>query len=140
MVLHVFVNIESVELLAVEASKEHTDNQAEVKRLHICLLFLHAKVDVIIICTEVFCSETCSIHIIIIIHNGLQLVCLACTFACKTASVHTCLFIVLTTVGSVCENSSNPYLRIEALEYLVVTDKHRHRLHGKQCVKFTVEC
>ena len=42
MVLHVFVNIECVEFLAVKASKEHTDNQAKVKRLHVCLLFLHA--------------------------------------------------------------------------------------------------
>lgn len=38
------------------------------------------------------------------------------------------------------KNSSNPYLRIEALEYLVVTDEHRHGLHGKQCVELTVEC
>ena len=42
VILHVFVNIESVEFLAVKASKEHTDNQAEVKRLHVRLLFLHA--------------------------------------------------------------------------------------------------
>ena len=75
MVLHVFVNIESVELLAVETCKEHTDNQAEVKRLHVRLLFLHAEVDVIVICTEVFCGETRSIHIIIIIHDASYSAC-----------------------------------------------------------------
>ena len=122
MVLHVFVNIESVEFLAVKASKEHTDNQAEVKRLHVCLLFLHAEVDVIVIRTEVFCGKTRSIHIIIVIHDGLQLVCLTSAVTDITTSVHTGLLIVLTTVGSVCEDCSNPYLRIEALKYLVVTD------------------
>ena len=71
MIFHVFVNIESVEFLAVKACKEHTDNQAEVKRLHVSLLFLHAEIDVIVICTEVFCGETRSIHIIIVIHDGL---------------------------------------------------------------------
>ena len=122
MILHIFVNIESVEFLAVKASKEHTDNQAKVKRLHVCLLFLHAKVDVIIIRTEVLGCETCSIHIVIVIHDGLQFISLACTFACKTAGVHTGLLIVLVAVGSVCEDCPNPNLRIEALEYLVVTD------------------
>ena len=140
MILHVFVNIESVEFLAVEARKEHSDNQAEVKRLHVSLLFLHAEVDVIVICTEVFCSETRSIHIIIVVHYGLQLVCIACAVTCKATGVHACLFVVLAAVGSICEDSSDSDLRVEALEYLVVADKHRHRLHGKQCVKLTVEC
>ena len=121
MIFHVFVNIECVEFLAVKAGKEHTDNQAEVKRLHVGLLFLHAEVDVIVICTEVFCSETRSIHIIVI-HDGLQFVCIACAVTCKATGVHTGLFVVLTTVGSICEDCSNLNLRVKALEYLVVTD------------------
>ena len=140
MILHVFVNIESVEFLAVKASKEHTDNQAEVKRLHVCLLFLHAKVNVIVICTEVLCSETRSIHIIIVIHDGLQFVCIACAVTRKTTGVHASLFVVLAAVCSVCEHRSDSDLRVEALEYLIVADEHRHRLHGKQCVKLSIEC
>ena len=122
MILHVLVNIESVELLTIKTSKEHSDNQTEIKRLHVALLFLHAEVDVIVICTEVFCGETRSIHIIIIIHDGLQFVCLANTVTHKVACIHTCQVIILTIIGCVCEDRSNPNLRIQTLEYLVVTD------------------
>ena len=71
MILHVLINIERVEFLAVEASKEHSYHKAKVERLHVGLLFLHAEVDVIVIRAEVFGGETRSIHIIIVIHDGL---------------------------------------------------------------------
>ena len=71
VVFHVLVNIERIKFFAVKACQEHTHDKTEVKRLHVCLLFLHAQVDVIVICTEVLCSEACTIHIIIVIHDGL---------------------------------------------------------------------
>ena len=71
MIVHILIHIECIEFLAVKARQEHADYQTEVKWLHVCFLFLHTKIDVVIICTEVFCSETCTEHIIIIIHNSL---------------------------------------------------------------------
>lgn len=53
VVFHVLIYIERIKFLAVKTGKEHSDNKAKIKRLHIGSLLFHAQVDVIVICTEV---------------------------------------------------------------------------------------
>lgn len=49
------------------------------------------------------------------------------------------LFIVLAAVGSVCKYCTDTDFRLQRLEYLVIADKHRYGLHGKQRIKLTVK-
>ena len=139
VVVHVLIYVERIEFFAVKTCQEHTNYQTKVERLHVCFLFLHAKIDVIIICTEVFCSETCTKHIIIIIHNSLQLVCFSGAVTYIATRVHACKGVVLATIGCICKHGTNSYFRIKALKQLIISYKHWYRLHSKQCVKLSVE-
>src|SRR5699024_9388118 len=139
VILQVLIHIKRVELLAVKSGEEHTHYKAEVKRLHIRFLLFHAQVDVIVVGTEVFGSECSAEHFIVVVHNGLQFVRFTCAFTDISPRIHSCLLIVLATVGSVGEYSSDTDFRIQGLEYLVIADKHWHGLHSKQCVKLTVK-
>ena len=71
MVFQVLVHIKCIQFLGIEACEEHAHDQKEVEWLHICTLFLHAKVDVVVVGTEVFRCETRPKHGVIIIHDGL---------------------------------------------------------------------
>ena len=124
MELHVLVHIQRIKFLAVKSREEHTNHQTKVKRLHIRFLFLHAEVDVVIIGTEIFSSETGSIHFVVVIHDSLQFICFSGTLAHIASGVHAGKCIVLTAVCCIGKDCSDTNLRLEALEYLIVTDKH----------------
>ena len=139
MVFHILVYIKRIEFLAVKTGKEHSDDQTKIKRPHINSLLFHTQVDVIVICTEVLCRKRCPEHFIVVIHDGLQFVRLACAFADILPRIHSSLFIVLAAVGSVCKYCTDTDFRLQRLEYLVIADKHRYGLHGKQRIKLTVK-
>ena len=139
VVLQVLVHIERIELLAVEARKEHAHDKAKVKRLHVRFLLFHALIDVIVIGSEILSSICRAEHFVVVIHDGLQFVRLTYAFADILSRTHSCLFVILATVGSVCEHSSDTDFRFQRLEYLVVTYEHWYGLHGKQRVKLSVK-
>ena len=124
MELHVLVHIQRIKFLAVKSREEHTNYQTKVKWLHIRFLFLHAEVDVVIIGTEVFGRKTGSIHFVVVIHDSLQFIRFSGTIAHIASGIHACQRIVLTAVCGISKDCSDTNLRLEAFEYLVVTNQH----------------
>ena len=126
MIFHVLIHIKRVQLFTVKACKEHSHDKTKVKRFHFRFLLFHAQVDVIVICTEVLSRKRCAEHFVIVIHDGLQLIDFACTVIQIRTCTHSCQFIILTSIGCIGKYCTYTNLRIQFLEYLVITDKHRH--------------
>ena len=140
MIFHVLIHIKRVEFLAVEARKEHAYHKTKVERFHVCPLLFHAKIDVVVIRTKVFCGELGAIHLVIVVHNGLQLVCFARALISKPACAHTRMDIVLTAVCCVCKHCPDSNLGFKTLKNLIISNEGGHRLHRKECIKLPVEC
>ena len=74
---------------------------------------------------------------VVIVHDGLKLIGLH--LIGLEALIHTGSGIVLTDIGSVCEDGGNLDVRLQVLKDLVVFEQHRDRLHSKEGIEFTIE-
>ena len=137
MVLKVLVDIQGVQLLCVKAGKKHTHDEKKVYGFHIGLAFLHPLVYVIIVSPEIVCCEPSAEHGIIVIHDCLQFI--GIDGICLETLIHASFRIVLARIGGICEYSSYPYVWFKASEYLVIFEKHRNRLNGKDGIVLPVE-
>ena len=137
MVLQIFVDIKRVESLGIKTGKEHTDDQQQIKRLHILPAFFHALVHVVVIGAEIIGREGCAEHRVVVVHDGLQFI--GRNLRVGEPLIHSRLFVVLAGVGCIGKDGPNPDLGIQLLEYLVIAEQHRHGLDGKQRVVFAVE-
>ena len=137
MILQVLVHIKRVEFLGVETCEEHPDDKQEVERFHLFPAFLHPFVHIVVICPEIVGREPGAEHAVVIVNNGLQLVGID---LCRGKSfVHPRLLVVLVGVGCIGEDRTDFDFGIQFLEYLVVTQQHRHGLNGEQCIVLAVE-
>ena len=137
MIFQIFVDIERIELLGIEAREKHSDDQQQVERLHILLAFFHALVYVVVIGAEIVGRKRRTEYRVVVIHNGLQLV--GSDLGVGKPLIHSRLPVVQTGVGGIGEDGADSDLRIQLLENLVVAEQHRHGLDGEQCVVLTAE-
>ena len=121
MILHVLVNIKCVELLAVKACEEHAHHEKQVQRFHCWVFLLHSAVNVIIVGTEILGGVLCTVTLVVVVHDGLQLIAL-CIVISKT-SIHASVIILLVGVLLIGEHGTNGDFRIERFENLVIFDK-----------------
>ena len=70
----------------------------------------------------------------------MQFVSFTYTLTCILTCTHTCLVIILATIGCVCKHCTDSDFRIQRFENLVIAYKHRNGLHGKQGIKFSIKC
>jgi len=138
VIFHVFIHIKCIQFLGIKSSKEHSHHKTEIKRLHWRIFLFHTPIDIIIICAEIFCWKSSSIHFIIIFDDIFHIISLWYTLTHET-TVHPRKFIFLWSVSRIGKNSPNVYIRLQFFKNLIITDKHGYTLYCKKCIKLPIK-
>ena len=137
MVLQVLIHIEGIEFLRVKSGQEHAHDQEKVNGFHTDLTLLHTLVDIVVVGAEIVGSEGRAEMCVVVIHDGLQLICLH-RIRLKSL-IHSGLGIILTGIRRIGKDGGNLDVRLQVFEDLVVFEQHRDGLYGKEGVEFAVE-